>query len=73
MLYPSIDSLMQRLDSKYTLVTVAAKRARQLQMHNDTTIQRPVSHKLVGCALEEINSEQLTYMHVPSKDENEER
>lgn len=27
MLYPSIDLLMEKLDSKYTLVSVAAKRA----------------------------------------------
>ncbi len=32
MLYPSIDLLITKLDSKYTLVTVAAKRARQLQV-----------------------------------------
>ena len=31
MLYPSIDSLMTKIDSKYSLVSVAAKRARQLQ------------------------------------------
>lgn len=42
MLYPSIDSLMEKLDSKYTLVTVAAKRARQLQLHNDTPDRKSV-------------------------------
>jgi DNA-directed RNA polymerase subunit omega len=31
MLYPSIDLLMQKVDSKYKLVTVVAKRARELQ------------------------------------------
>ncbi len=30
MLYPSIDKLMSKADSKYTLVILAAKRARQL-------------------------------------------
>lgn len=54
MLYPSIDLLMTKLDSKYTLVTVAAKRARQLQAKNDLTIEKPVSKKFVGKALEEI-------------------
>lgn len=33
MLYPSIDHLVNCVDSKYTLVVVAAKRARQLQDH----------------------------------------
>ncbi|MBA2874046.1 DNA-directed RNA polymerase subunit omega [Thermaerobacillus caldiproteolyticus] len=54
MLYPSIDLLMEKLDSKYTLVTVAAKRARQLQEKEDLTIENPVSKKFVGKALEEI-------------------
>ena len=31
MLYPSVDSLKTQIDSKYSLVTVASKRARQLQ------------------------------------------
>ncbi|KIQ95838.1 DNA-directed RNA polymerase subunit omega [Anoxybacillus thermarum] len=54
MLYPSIDLLITKLDSKYTLVTVAAKRARQLQVKNDLTIEKPLSKKFVGKALEEI-------------------
>ena len=32
MLYPSIDSLLTKIDSKYSLVSVAAKRARQTQL-----------------------------------------
>jgi DNA-directed RNA polymerase subunit omega len=56
MLYPSIDTLMTKLDSKYTLVTVAAKRARSLQEYNDLMVENPVSDKFVGCALEEINA-----------------
>ncbi len=61
MLYPSIDSLMEKLDSKYTLVTVSAKRARQLQVKNDLMIEKPVSVKNVGRALEEINLQLLQY------------
>ncbi|MFT4413509.1 DNA-directed RNA polymerase subunit omega [Fredinandcohnia humi] len=61
MLYPSIDSLMNKLDSKYTLVTVAAKRARVMQEKNDAKIQKPKSHKSVGKALEEIDAGILHY------------
>ncbi|APH05306.1 DNA-directed RNA polymerase subunit omega [Bacillus weihaiensis] len=61
MLYPSIDVLMNKLDSKYTLVTVAAKRAREMQEINDEQIAKPVSHKFVGKALEEINEGLLNY------------
>lgn len=61
MLYPSIDSLLLKIDSKYSLVSVAAKRARHMQVHNDVKIEKPVSHKSVGRALEEINASILTY------------
>ncbi|WP_369902973.1 DNA-directed RNA polymerase subunit omega [Bacillus manliponensis] len=61
MLNPSIDALLGKIDSKYTLVTVAAKRARELQEHDNCGVQQPVSHKFVGKALEEINSEMLNY------------
>ncbi|MBM7701810.1 DNA-directed RNA polymerase subunit omega [Metabacillus iocasae] len=70
MLYPSIDSLMQKLDSKYTLVTVAAKRARQLQVNDNCEITKPVSYKFVGKALEEINAEVLHYT-TSTKDSND--
>ncbi|MCH1623837.1 DNA-directed RNA polymerase subunit omega [Fredinandcohnia quinoae] len=56
MLYPSIDSLLGILDSKYTLVTVAAKRARVMQQKNDGKVEKPHSYKCVGKALEEINA-----------------
>ncbi|WP_078547230.1 DNA-directed RNA polymerase subunit omega [Litchfieldia alkalitelluris] len=61
MLYPSIDVLMNKLDSKYTLVTVAAKRARLMQQNKDQRMVKPRSHKFVGKALEEINAGVLTY------------
>ncbi|WP_202079909.1 DNA-directed RNA polymerase subunit omega [Caldalkalibacillus salinus] len=54
MLYPSIDDLLQRVDSKYKLVALAARRARELRERNDTHIEDPQSNKLVGVSLEEI-------------------
>lgn len=54
MLYPSIDKLMEKLDSKYTLVTIAAKRARELRDEKKPLIENPKSHKYVGIALEEF-------------------
>lgn len=61
MLYPSIDALLQKIDSKYSLVSVAAKRAREMQVKDDCQIEKPVSYKTVGRALEEIYAEKLTY------------
>lgn len=61
MLYPSIDSLMTKIDSKYSLVSVAAKRARTLQQGAKPLLTKYVSHKQVGKALEEIHADALTY------------
>lgn len=61
MLDPSIDSLMTKIDSKYSLVSVAAKRARQLQVNEQLHLNKYVSHKNVGKALEEINADVLLH------------
>lgn len=61
MLYPSIDELMKKLDSKYTLVTLAAKRARELRDEKKSLIENPVSHKYVGIALEEFLADVIDY------------
>ncbi|MCQ6274040.1 DNA-directed RNA polymerase subunit omega [Bacillus sp. V3B] len=61
MLDPSIDSLMTKIDSKYSLVSVAAKRARQTQLGAGPLLNRYISHKNVGKALEEINADKLFY------------
>lgn len=61
MLYPSIDSLMKNIDSKYTLVSVSAKRAREIQEKNDCMLEKTVSMKYVGKALEEVSNGLLKY------------
>ncbi len=61
MLYPSIDSLLEVIDSKYTLVTLSAKRARDLQEVQEKLIENPKSLKPVGIALEEIQEGKITY------------
>lgn len=60
-MYPSIDSLLEVIDSKYTLVTLSAKRARKIQDHQNQLIENPQSFKPVGIALEEIQEGKLTY------------
>ncbi|MFY9257796.1 MAG: DNA-directed RNA polymerase subunit omega [Dethiobacteria bacterium] len=54
MIYPSIDELLQRVDSKYTLVIAAAKRGRQLRDGATPTIDCD-SRKEVTVALHELN------------------
>lgn len=59
MLEPSIDKLQEKIDSKYSLVTISAKRARQLQDDEKSLIEEPKSHTFVGVALEEIDAGKL--------------
>jgi DNA-directed RNA polymerase subunit omega len=54
MLYPSIDEIMEKVDSKYSLVVGASKRARALREGAKSQLEKPRSHKQVGIALEEI-------------------
>jgi DNA-directed RNA polymerase subunit omega len=62
MIYPSIDKLVNKVESKYILVSLAAKRARQLRENEkDVKIDRPVSKKQVGMALEEIADDKLKF------------
>jgi len=60
LLEPSIDSLQDKINSKYSLVLIAAKRARELKELNNPLIEEPRSKTLVGIALEEIEAEKLT-------------
>lgn len=54
MLYPSVDKLKSQIDSKYSLVALASKRARQLHEQGDEKLNSYASHKSVGKALEEV-------------------
>ncbi len=60
MIYPSIDDLLTRVDSKYTLVIAAAKRARQIRDGSKPTIDTS-SKKEVSIALKEIDCEHIEY------------
>ncbi|MFD1705830.1 DNA-directed RNA polymerase subunit omega [Siminovitchia sediminis] len=75
MLYPSIDRLMDVIDSKYSLVTIAARRARQLQDDNNPQLESYHSQKYVGKALEEIHAGVLTISESEDDepDKNDER
>ena len=54
MLYPSVDALKKEIDSKYSLVSLASKRARQMQEEGGERLHKYVSYKPVGKALEEV-------------------
>lgn len=55
-LKPSIDSLLQRVNSKYSLVILASKRAHELEQGARPALEHYDSVKPVGQALEEIDA-----------------
>ncbi|HBS93008.1 MAG TPA: DNA-directed RNA polymerase subunit omega [Firmicutes bacterium] len=59
MLKPSIDSLLEKVDSKYTLVLVAARRARNIQASGQGLTNG--DKKPVTMALEEVLNDQLEF------------
>lgn len=61
MCFPSIDSLVKKVDSKYTLVTLAADRARELTGGQPPLIPDAQNKKPVTVALEEIYRDKITY------------
>ncbi len=60
MIQPSLDELMKKVDSRYTLVVVAAKRARTLTDRDNTNVGYTVS-KPVTTALMEIAENKVGY------------
>ncbi len=77
MMDPPVEALLERVDSKFTLVTLAAMRGRQVNSYFNQlgeglgTIIPPqvasVSRKPLSIALEEIASDKITY-HRPGAD-----
>ena len=62
MIYPSIDSLLMIVDSKYKLVHVASERSKQMitNNHYQMKINEYKSKKTLGRALEEIENNLIT-------------
>lgn len=61
MLYPSINLLRTKVDSKYTLVSMASKRARDIIDGKPILVDDPAINKPVSIATEEIAEDQITY------------
>ncbi|WP_231038328.1 DNA-directed RNA polymerase subunit omega [Pectinatus frisingensis] len=57
---PSLDELMPKVDSKYTLVVLASKRARQI-LDGSKVRATKVSTKNVTNALEEVAENKITF------------
>ena len=55
MIYPSIDKILNVIDSKYVLVHIVSKRAREMIETNHTQLKEYRSIKEIGKALEEVS------------------
>ena len=82
MMDPQIENLLERVDSKFTLVTLSARRARQINSYFNQlgeglgAIVPPqvatVSRKPMSISLEEIAADKITYARIePSEDDAE--
>ncbi|AKP66714.1 DNA-directed RNA polymerase subunit omega [Companilactobacillus ginsenosidimutans] len=52
--YPSIDKLLDRVDSRYSLAVLAAKRAHELEAGDIELLNHYESPRTIGKAFEEI-------------------
>ncbi|MGH9189083.1 MAG: DNA-directed RNA polymerase subunit omega [Acidimicrobiales bacterium] len=78
MIHPPIESLLARVDSKFTLVSLSARRARQINSYFSQlgeglgAIVPPqvasVSRKPLSIALEEIAADKITYTQIVEPD-----
>ena len=55
-LYPSVDKLLERVDSRYKLIALGAKRAHELEQGALPTLAHFDSVKQIGQAFEEIEA-----------------
>jgi len=58
-IYPSIDKLLDRVDSRYSLAVLAAKRAHQLEDGYIELLNKYESPRTVGRAFEEIADDKI--------------
>ena len=65
MINPSLDILVKKVDSKYTLVVLAAKRAREL-MDGAQSLVECSSRKHVTVAMHEIAQDKVSYERTKS-------
>lgn len=65
MIKPSLDELMKKVDSKYTLVVVSAKRARTLT-ENQTDQEELKTANPVSIALKEIVDDNVSWERTKS-------
>ncbi|MBM7616471.1 DNA-directed RNA polymerase subunit omega [Weissella uvarum] len=66
-LYPSVDKLLERVDSRYKLIALGAKRAHELEQGDLPTLGEFDSVKPIGKAFEEIEAGNVVIDPKPAK------
>jgi DNA-directed RNA polymerase subunit omega len=61
MIHPRIDQLMKQVDSRYSLVIVAAKRARQINNYHHQLGEGTFDEFAPPMALEEVSEGKIAY------------
>jgi DNA-directed RNA polymerase subunit omega len=61
MLYPSVNDLLKKVDSRYTLVMLVSKRARQL-VDGTKPLVSSKSNKPVSVAVEEVAQDKIKFI-----------
>jgi DNA-directed RNA polymerase subunit omega len=80
MMDPPVESLLARVDSKFTLVTLAAKRGREINSYFNQLSEglgaivppqvATVSRKPLSIALEDVSAGKITYHRLDADDED---
>lgn len=70
MLYPSMAELLEKIDSRYLLVNVIARRARELSEEENETVASG-EEKAVSVAINEIASGKLKIEETPDNSAND--
>lgn len=72
MLYPSIDKLLNVVDSKYKLVHVASKRSKEMleKGHFQMKSSEYKNQKTLGRALEELEAGLIKIVEEPKEEKN---
>lgn len=58
MLYPAMSELLKNIDSRYLMVNVVARRARQISIESET-FHEPLPEKPVTLAIQEVADGEL--------------
>lgn len=69
MLNPSVNDLVEIVGSKYTLVVLAAKRAREINLGAIPMVDMPNSNKAVTIATQEIYESKVFYTVIEEEEE----